>query len=108
MTYDSDLYIQHISYTLTEIAKKQGMAGALEYATKKFAEPLGIPDLYKYDALGDDISAGGGQMMSCRDIARVGQLIVNKGVSVVAWFAYTCFEKVCGIIVVLLDVFLFR
>ena len=25
------------------------------------------------------ISAGGGQMVSCRDVARVGQLMLNKG-----------------------------
>eukprot|EP00040_Diaphanoeca_grandis_P039718 m.259895 g.259895 ORF g.259895 m.259895 type:complete len:615 (+) comp38863_c0_seq1:70-1914(+) len=81
MTYDSDLYIQHISYTITEIVKKNlAMQGAYEYAKKKFAVPLGIPTLYDFDGTGVDISAGGGQMMSCREIAKVAQVIVNRGV----------------------------
>lgn len=79
MTYDSDNFIQHISYTLTAIAKKQGMAGAYEWAKKAFAVPMGIPDFYDYDETGIDVSAGGGQMMSCREIAKVGQLILNRG-----------------------------
>jgi hypothetical protein len=44
---------------------------------------MGIPELFAYDGLvydiGGNISAGGGQMMSCLDIARVGTLIVNEG-----------------------------
>jgi hypothetical protein len=32
-----------------------------------------------YD-IGGNISAGGGQMVSCRDVARVGALIVQRGV----------------------------
>ena len=57
MTYDSDNFIQHISYTLTAIAKKQGMAGAYEWAKKAFAVPMGIPDFYDYDETGIDVSA---------------------------------------------------
>ena len=80
MTYDSDQYIQHISYAITAAAKKSGKArNALEFASSEFATALGIPDLYTYDGTGEDISAGGGQMVSCRDVARVGQLIINRG-----------------------------
>ena len=72
-------YIQHLSATLTAVSNLS--SGALEYATEKFARPLGIPDLFAYDAMdsGRDFSAGGGQMVSCRDVARVGQLVLNKG-----------------------------
>lgn len=31
------------------------------------------------DMLGPDISVGGGQMLSCRDAARLGQLVANRG-----------------------------
>lgn len=60
-----------------------GDSTPIEYATREFAEPLGVPSLYEYDGqvygIGGNLSAGGGQMMSCRDVARVGTLIVNKG-----------------------------
>ena len=79
MTYDSDQFIQHISYTLTAAAQKAGYAGALDWASSVFADAIGLPDLYAYDGVGEDISAGGGQMVSCRDMARVGQLILNRG-----------------------------
>ena len=79
MTYDSENYIQHISYTLSTVARKKGMQGAYEYVKKLFAEPIGLPTLFDYDATGTEFSAGGGQMMSCRDIARVGQVFLNKG-----------------------------
>ena len=81
MTYDSGYYIQHISLTLTAAAKQKGLTGgALDFATQHLAVPLGLPDLYDYDALGEDISSGGGQMVSCRDMARVAQLVLNKGI----------------------------
>ena len=60
--------------------KKKGIpGGALAFASSVLAAPLGLPDLYAYDELGEDISAGGGQMVSCRDMARVAQLVLNKG-----------------------------
>ena len=43
MTYDSENYIQHISYTLSTIAKKKGMAGAYEYVGRK--PPLATKNL---------------------------------------------------------------
>jgi hypothetical protein len=64
------------------------MQSAREWATQEFAAKLGLPLLYQDDGAPDDghprqdpsgISAGGGQMMSCRDHARFGQLMVNRG-----------------------------
>lgn len=84
MTYDSDNIIQHISYAITDIvtgkmADPLQWYGALDFASREFASVLGIPDLYTYDELAPDFSAGGGQMVTCRDVARVGQLILNRG-----------------------------
>ena len=51
---------------------------------REWAAPLGIPTIFLYDALtSGDISAGGGQLYSCRDAARVGQLIASGGM----WYA---------------------
>lgn len=75
-TYDSDSYIQHLSYLMTKVTPE---SSAFEFANKYFAKPLGIPDLYKYDDIDPEVSIGGGQMMTCRQMARVGQLILNEG-----------------------------
>jgi len=92
LTYDSDEYIQHLSYLLNATAGKN--ATARQWATSEFAIPLGLPQLYAYQgpdpaARGDtptadeggnaDISAGGDQPMFCRDLARVGLLLANDG-----------------------------
>jgi CubicO group peptidase (beta-lactamase class C family) len=93
-TYDSDQYIQHLSHLLNQTAGEN--VTAREWATRHFAVPLGIPDLYAYQRTdpaerGDTplpseggalsaISAGGDQPMRCRDMARVGQLLLNQGV----------------------------
>ena len=74
-TYDSAEYIQHLSYLVAAATNRT----ALSFASEAFAAPLGLPDLYAYDGIGEDISAGGGQMVSCRDMARVGQLVLNRG-----------------------------
>ena len=55
------------------------MGGALDFASTEFATALGIPDLYMFDQVGKEISSGGGQMVFCRDVARVGQLVFNGG-----------------------------
>lgn len=52
---------------------------AVDWATKNFAEVLGLGDLYADDDAGTDFVAGGGQRMSCRQHARVGQLLANMG-----------------------------
>lgn len=75
-TYDSDAYIQHLSYLLTKVTPEKS---ALKFANKHFAKPMGFPHLYKYDNVNPEVSIGGGQFMTCREMARVGQLILNKG-----------------------------
>ena len=75
-SYDSDSYIQHLSTLLTAVAKEPSVA----FARREFAAPLGVPRLYEFEgSLTDEISAGGGQMASCEDIARMGQLVLNRG-----------------------------
>jgi hypothetical protein len=51
----------------------------VEWATKYFAEAIGVPHLYAEDGAGSDFVAGGGQLMTCRQHARVGQLLANQG-----------------------------
>lgn len=48
---------------------------------KKFlAEPLGLSDFFDHEGHENgEISFTGGQLASCRDVARFGQLIVNRG-----------------------------
>jgi CubicO group peptidase (beta-lactamase class C family) len=79
-SYDSNDYIQHLSYLIDAVVTDDTPTG---WSTTSYAEPLGVPDLFAYDGevygIGDNISTGGGQMMSCRDVARVGTLVVNKG-----------------------------
>lgn len=76
-TYNSEEYIQHLSPLLAAATNRS----ALEFATTEFAVPLGIPDLFLDDDIPDDgISAGGGQMTTCRSLLRLGQLLLNGGV----------------------------
>lgn len=51
----------------------------VSWATREYAIPMGMQRLFAFDGFGDDISAGGGQMMTCRDHLRVGQLLLNNG-----------------------------
>ena len=52
----------------------------MAFARREFAAPLGVPRLYDFEGSAtEEISAGGGQMASCEDIARMGQLILNRG-----------------------------
>jgi len=78
MTYDSDLFIQLISPTLGKVVPG---GDVLRFAEEHFAAPMGMPGLFAGDAYvgGGNISAGGGQQMTCRQIARIGQLLANKG-----------------------------
>ena len=90
-TYNSDSYIQYLSYLLRN-ATNNTMTPQ-EFATTHFAKPLGVPDLYKYDGSSPspispvdpatsepgEISAGGGQLYTCRDAARIGQLVASGG-----------------------------
>ena len=61
-----------------------------QWATANFAIPLGIPDIYRYEGLNGTISAGGGQMVTCRQLLRLGQLIANRGAWVDAAGAAAC------------------
>jgi hypothetical protein len=66
-TYDSNVYISHLSYLLHHVTGEP----PVEWATREFAIPLGLPDFFAYDNFGEEVSAGGGQLMSCRDALRV-------------------------------------
>jgi len=71
--YDSGRWINHISYAVNKaVGEPTG-----RWATKNFAEPMGIPDFWANQQ--NDISVGGGQYATCRDLARLGQLLLNKG-----------------------------
>jgi CubicO group peptidase (beta-lactamase class C family) len=72
-TYDSDDYIAHASHLIEAVTH----TGSGYWATENFAVPLGLPDLYTED--GEHTDIGGGQMMSCNDLLRVGQLVLNRG-----------------------------
>jgi CubicO group peptidase (beta-lactamase class C family) len=51
-----------------------------KWARKHLTEPMGLPNFFAHDDTTDsDISVVGGQMASCRDLARFGQLVVNGG-----------------------------
>ena len=78
-SYDSDVYIQELSALLRVTAGRQHNGSAAAFAEHAFAAPLGVPGLYEFDGVGKDISAGGGQMATCREIARAGQLLLNQG-----------------------------
>ena len=99
-TYDSDQYIQHLSQLIHRVTKMP----AAGWATTQLAEKLGIPDFFKDDGVaGGGFSASGGhrpnpnpgpkpkpkltccfgffsgQMASCREVARLAQIILNRG-----------------------------
>lgn len=73
-TYDSEVYIQHL---VKLIAQTCGTTPR-EFASA-FMDKLGLVGYYDNDEMGGGFSAGGGQMVTCRQVARLGQLIVNKG-----------------------------
>jgi hypothetical protein len=61
-TYDSDAYIQYLSYILRAVTGEEPVA----WVTREFAVPLGLSTLWLYDGLNGDVSAGGGQLYTCR------------------------------------------
>ena len=81
-TYDSQEYIQHLSYGLSAVVPNKS---ALAFAKEHYAVPMGAPEYFDYDDIlpeqggPQQISAGGGQMVTCREMARFGQLMANKG-----------------------------
>ena len=82
--YDSE-HLQELSYTIQTLTKQLPAA----WAKSRFAAPLGIPNLYAWEGLEGQISAGGGQMVTCRQMARLGQLILNRG----AWPSSSSFKS---------------
>eukprot|EP00039_Didymoeca_costata_P003159 m.65612 g.65612 ORF g.65612 m.65612 type:complete len:641 (-) comp11747_c0_seq2:99-2021(-) len=74
-TYSSDDWVQTLSLILRAVTKEDPVI----WATRELAEPLGINDLFLFDDLQGDISAGGGQMYTCSMALRVSQLITNNG-----------------------------
>ncbi len=75
-TYDSDDYIQHLSLLIRHTTK----TAPADWAEQHFAKPLGLSGLFEDDGSDGEISAGGGQFVSCRGLARVGQLYLNRGI----------------------------
>ena len=55
-TYDSNIYISHLSYI---IGQRANGTSAVRWATDNYAVPLGLPSLFEYDEFGPDFSAGG-------------------------------------------------
>ena len=54
------------------------------WAKEHFTGPLGVPDFFARDVGADGVADGGvrvagGQMATCRDAARFGQLLINRG-----------------------------
>jgi CubicO group peptidase (beta-lactamase class C family) len=81
LTYDSDDYIQHIAPALGKIIDPTGNVTLFDWATEHFAKPMGFPDVFRDNDMYvyPNVSIGGGQHMTCRQIARIGQLLLNKG-----------------------------
>eukprot|EP00928_Gymnodinium_smaydae_P023143 TRINITY_DN19212_c0_g1_i1.p1 TRINITY_DN19212_c0_g1~~TRINITY_DN19212_c0_g1_i1.p1 ORF type:complete len:619 (-),score=51.24 TRINITY_DN19212_c0_g1_i1:220-2076(-) len=73
-TYSSGNGIQHLERLLAAVI---GHENTTQWANANFGDPLGLPDLFSED--GPQFSAGGGQRVTCQGMARVGQLVVNKG-----------------------------
>lgn len=79
--YDSGQHIQHLSSLIAKrTSPPEGKwATPVEWAEEVFLKPLGLSGLFDHDGLAGHISIGGGQMMSCQQLARVGQLLLNRG-----------------------------
>ena len=76
-SYDSDTYIQELSNLLRATVANGSAVG---FARQAFADPLGIDKLFDFDNVAENgISAGGGQMATCEEIARARQLFLNGG-----------------------------
>ncbi|CAJ1385113.1 unnamed protein product [Effrenium voratum] len=79
--YNSGEHIQHLSHLIHALTRPPNghWASPVDWAEEAFAEPLGLPGLFLNDGLDGQISIGGGQQMSCPQLARIGQLLVNRG-----------------------------
>lgn len=76
--YNSGEHIQHLSLLIGALTRSTH-ATPVDWAEESFAKPMGLPGLFLHDGLDGEISIGGGQLMSCPQLARIGQLLVNRG-----------------------------
>ncbi|CAK9007789.1 unnamed protein product [Durusdinium trenchii] len=76
--YNSGEHIQHLS-ALIRVLTSERYSSPVDWAEDQFAKPLGLQGLFAHDGLDGDISIGGGQLMSCSQLARIGQLMINWG-----------------------------
>lgn len=79
--YNSGEHIQHLSLLIEKVTSPPlgHWSSPVEWAEDSFSKPLGLEGLFQHDDLDGQISIGGGQMLSCREVAKVGQLILNAG-----------------------------
>ena len=73
-----------ILQVLSKVLKATTGVKPVDWAKEHFTGPLGVSDFFAKDLLkdGDDVGGvniAGGQMATCRDAARFGQLMVNGG-----------------------------
>jgi len=72
-------HLQLLSELIGKVAG--GKKSAVGWAKLNLLDKIGIGDFYKYDEMDHgNFRASGGQMATCRDIARIGQFILNGGV----------------------------
>jgi len=76
--YNSGEHIQHLSLLIGALTSDR-YATPVDWAEENFAKPMGLPGLFAHDELDGQISIGGGQLMSCPQLARIGQLLINRG-----------------------------
>eukprot|EP00931_Biecheleriopsis_adriatica_P061276 TRINITY_DN36839_c0_g1_i1.p1 TRINITY_DN36839_c0_g1~~TRINITY_DN36839_c0_g1_i1.p1 ORF type:complete len:737 (+),score=133.65 TRINITY_DN36839_c0_g1_i1:81-2213(+) len=80
-TYDSGDHIQHLDLLISKLVTVPAgpWKTPVDWAEAVLAAPLGISGLFRHDDMDGHISIGGGQLMSCREMAKVGQLLLNRG-----------------------------
>jgi CubicO group peptidase (beta-lactamase class C family) len=67
------------SYTLSAIVTKVTGQTTLDYLKKRLFEPLGIEHSVKWDHSAEGVPQGGGLSLCTEDIAKFGQLYLQKG-----------------------------
>ena len=72
--YDSGRWINTISTVLDKVT---GGVGVGKWGTEHMTELLGAPGFWANQQ--DNIAVGGGQSATCRELARMGQLLLNRG-----------------------------
>jgi CubicO group peptidase (beta-lactamase class C family) len=82
-TFDARVTDEILDVLSQVLRATTGMKPA-EWAKEHFTGPLGVPDFFARDVGADGVADGGvrvagGQMATCRDAARFGQLLINRG-----------------------------